>query len=142
LNRDAATRERITSICGRPKCSVADRVSALALLKPSTHRRLRAIGFADGGQSSAKCCDTLRNCNDAQRAPSARLGIADTFRECAQTISGAPAKSAIFSGDFETCGGSKNRRLRRCKISISEVLISVTLSVHGEVAERLKAAVC
>jgi hypothetical protein len=85
-------------------------------------------------------CDAL-TCQ-AQRAPSARPGIADTFRECAQTISAAPAKSAIFSGDFETCGGSKNRRLRQCKISISEVLISVTLSVHGEVAERLKAAVC
>jgi hypothetical protein len=79
---------------------------------------------------------------EAQRAPSARLGIADTFRKCAQTISAAPAKSAIFSGDFETCGGSKNRRLRQCKISISEVLISVTLSGRGEVAERLKAAVC
>ena len=29
-----------------------------------------------------------------------------------------------------------------CKISIREVLISVRLSVRGEVAERLKAAVC
>jgi hypothetical protein len=48
----------------------------------------------------------------------------------------------MFSGDFETCNGSKNRRLRQCKISISEVLISVTLSWRGEVAERLKAAVC
>jgi hypothetical protein len=36
----------------------------------------------------------------------------------------------------------KNRRLRQCKMSISEVLISATLSVCGEVAERLKAAVC
>jgi hypothetical protein len=31
---------------------------------------------------------------------------------------------------------------RQCKISICEVLISVTLSSRGEVAERLKAAVC
>ena len=31
---------------------------------------------------------------------------------------------------------------RQCKISIREVLISVRLSVRGEVAERLKAAVC
>jgi hypothetical protein len=36
----------------------------------------------------------------------------------------------------------QNRRLRQCKISISEMLISVTLSERGEVAERLKAAVC
>jgi hypothetical protein len=48
----------------------------------------------------------------------------------------------MFSGDFETCDGSKNRRLRQCKISTREVLISRTLSVHGEVAERPKAAVC
>jgi hypothetical protein len=48
----------------------------------------------------------------------------------------------MFARDFETCDGSKNRRLRQCKISIAEVLISVTLSLRGEVAERLKAAVC
>jgi hypothetical protein len=48
----------------------------------------------------------------------------------------------MFSGDFETCDGSKNRRLAQCKITIREVLISRTLSACGEVAERLKAAVC
>jgi hypothetical protein len=48
----------------------------------------------------------------------------------------------MFSGDFETRDGSKNRRLHQWKISIGEVLISVTLSWRGEVAERLKAAVC
>jgi hypothetical protein len=48
----------------------------------------------------------------------------------------------MFSGDFETCDGSKNRRLRECKILIGEVLISVTLSLRGEVAERPNAAVC
>jgi hypothetical protein len=48
----------------------------------------------------------------------------------------------MFSEDFETCDGSKNRRVRECKISIREVLISVKLNVRGEVAERPKAAVC
>jgi hypothetical protein len=48
----------------------------------------------------------------------------------------------MFAGVFETCDGSKNRRLRQCKISISEVLMSATLSGRGEVAERLKAVVC
>ena len=43
---------------------------------------------------------------------------------------------------FEEGGGLKNRRLADCKISIGQVLISRTLSVCGEVAERLKAAVC
>jgi hypothetical protein len=71
----------------------------------------------------------------AQRAPSARAGIPGYLHECAQTFSDARAKSAMFSGDFETCDGSKNRRLRQCKISIREVLISVRLNVRGEVAE-------
>jgi hypothetical protein len=48
----------------------------------------------------------------------------------------------VFSGDSETGDGSKNRRLRQCKILIDEVLISVTLSLRGEVAERPNAAVC
>jgi len=44
--------------------------------------------------------------------------------------------------EFDEGDGLKNRRLGQCKILIGEVLISVTLSVCGEVAERLKAAVC
>ena len=38
--------------------------------------------------------------------------------------------------------GVKNRRLHSRKSPITQVLISRTLSVCGEVAERLKAAVC
>jgi hypothetical protein len=52
------------------------------------------------------------------------------------------AKNARFSAESVEGGGLKNRRLRQCKISIREVLISVTLSVRGEVAEWPKAAVC
>jgi hypothetical protein len=83
-----------------------------------------------------------KNADLAQHAPSARAGIPDYFHECAQTFSAARAESAMFAGDFETCDGSKNRRLRQCKISIREVLISVRLNVRGEVVGRLKAAVC
>jgi Transposase IS116/IS110/IS902 family len=54
----------------------------------------------------------------------------------------AIAKWAHFPNETNEGDGSKNRRLRQCKMSMSEVLISVTLSVRGEVAERLKAAVC
>jgi hypothetical protein len=97
-------------------------------------------------ESISKCAPSTgglhQERNPAQRAPSARAGIPDRFRECAQTFSAARAESPMFSGDFETCDGSKNRRLRQCKILIGEVLISVTLSLRGEVAERLKAAVC
>jgi hypothetical protein len=64
------------------------------------------------------------------------------FRECAQSGWVLIVKSGVFPVEFDEGGGLKNRRLRLCKISISEVLISVTLSVRGEVAERLKAAVC
>ena len=78
----------------------------------------------------------------AQRAPSARAGIPDLFHECAQTFSAARAESAMFVGDFKTYDGSKTRRLRQCKMSIREVLISVTLNARGEVAEWPKAAVC
>jgi hypothetical protein len=51
-------------------------------------------------------------------------------------------KSGGLSVEFDKDDGSKNRRLGACKMSIGEVLISRTLSVCGEVAERLKAAVC
>jgi hypothetical protein len=49
---------------------------------------------------------------------------------------------ASFSPEFGQGGGLKNRRLGERKSWIMQVLISRTLSVCGEVAERLKAAVC
>jgi hypothetical protein len=61
--------------------------------------------------------------------------------ECAQSSGTVIAKSARFPGGFVEGDGLKNRRLRQCNISIPEVLISITLSVRVEVAERLKAAV-
>ena len=64
------------------------------------------------------------------------------FRECAQSPWVLIVKSGDFPVEFDEGDGLENRRLRQCKISISEVLISVTLSLRGEVAERLKAAVC
>jgi hypothetical protein len=80
--------------------------------------------------------------NDAQRAPAARPGFVDISRECAQTSWTLVAKRARFSARSVEGDGSKNRRLRQCKILSGEVLISVTLSLRGEVAERPKAAVC
>jgi hypothetical protein len=64
------------------------------------------------------------------------------FRECAQGAWVLIVKTGDLAVEFDQGGGSKNRcRLRR-KSSIRQVLISRTLSVCGEVAERLKAAVC
>jgi hypothetical protein len=64
------------------------------------------------------------------------------FRECAQSRWVLIVKSADFPVEFDEGAGLKNRRLGECKMSISEVLISATLSVRGEVAEWPKAAVC
>jgi hypothetical protein len=61
---------------------------------------------------------------------------------CAQSSWAVKCEMARFSGGFFEGGGLKNRRLAECKISIGQVLISRTLTVCGEVAERLKAAVC
>jgi hypothetical protein len=88
------------------------------------------------------CPDTLENRDHPQRAPSSAPGFVDISCECAQTSWALIAKTTGFSAESVEGGGLKNRRLRQCKISISEVLISVKLSVSGEVAERPNAAVC
>jgi hypothetical protein len=64
------------------------------------------------------------------------------FRECAQKSAGLIVKSGDFPAEFDESGGSKNRCTFERKSWIPQVLISRTLSVCGEVAERLKAAVC
>jgi hypothetical protein len=51
-------------------------------------------------------------------------------------------KIASFPPEFGKHGGLKNRRLPERNSSITQVPIPRTLSVCGEVAERLKAAVC
>jgi hypothetical protein len=52
------------------------------------------------------------------------------------------AKSGDFPAEFDEGDGLKNRCTFERKTRIRQVLISRTLTVHGEVAERLKAAVC
>jgi hypothetical protein len=51
-------------------------------------------------------------------------------------------KSGDFRAEFVEGDGLKYRRLAECKILIGQVLISRTPTDCGEVAERLKAAVC
>jgi hypothetical protein len=63
--------------------------------------------------------------------------FASVPRICGSVI----AKSGDFSREFDEGGGLKDRHMRKRKSWISQVLISLTLSVCGEVAERLKAAV-
>ncbi len=85
---------------------------------------------------------TLRDRETHNARHQRALVLSISLCECAQNSWAVMAKSACLSARFRKGGGLKNRRLGECKMSISEVLISVTLSVRGEVAERLKAAVC
>jgi hypothetical protein len=64
------------------------------------------------------------------------------FCECAQSPWVLIVKSGGLSVEFDEGDGLKNRCRFERKSWISQVLISRTLSVCGEVAERLKAAVC
>jgi hypothetical protein len=96
----------------------------------------------DAGAVEIVAASTVGSRNEAQRAPARRQGFVDVFRECAQTSFARIAKTPGFSAESFEGDGLKNRRLAPCKISIREVLISVRLNLRGEVAERLKAAVC
>jgi hypothetical protein len=65
--------------------------------------------------------------------------ILDTYlRVCPKSLQ----KIASFPPEFGKHGGLKSRRLRERNSWIRQVLTSRTLTVCGEVAERLKAAVC
>ncbi len=85
---------------------------------------------------------TLENRHDAQRAPPLRLGFSIAFRDCAQVQGSLSVQSGDFPVEFDEGGGLKNRCRFERKSWIPQVLTSRTLSVCGEVAERLKAAVC
>jgi hypothetical protein len=58
---------------------------------------------------------------------------------CAATV---VVQKARFFSRFDDAAGSKDRRRSESKNWIDQVLLSVIFSVYGEVAERLKAAVC
>jgi hypothetical protein len=62
--------------------------------------------------------------------------------ECAHGLLVCHGEMTEFQAEFDEGDGLKNRCTSRRKSWISQVLISRTLSACGEVAERLKAAVC
>jgi hypothetical protein len=62
--------------------------------------------------------------------------LSTSLCECSQSLWFVIVKLAGFPAGFVEGGGLKNRRLGECKMSIGQVLISRTLSVCGEVAER------
>ena len=59
-----------------------------------------------------------------------------------KTVPLRSAETWRFPKHFDEGGFSKNRRLRNHRIAIAQVPSSRILTVCGEVAERLKAAVC
>ena len=75
------------------------------------------------------------------RAISAPLILSAFSRVCPKSV-GSDHEIRRFSGRIYEGDGLKNRRLGQCKMWIRQVLISRTLTDCGEVAERLKAAVC
>jgi len=81
----------------------------------------------------------------AQRRTRGRRRLLDSRRRPStvpELRSLAIPKLARFPREFDEGGGLKNRHMRERKSWISQVLISRTLSVCGEVAEWPKAAVC
>jgi hypothetical protein len=81
--------------------------------------------------------------SDAQRAPSACPRFSVPFRERAQSWRASIAVDNRFPCSLDEDGSLKNRRLRtEKKIQSGKRLRGVYLQVRGEVAERLKAAVC
>ena len=90
-----------------------------------------------------KCRDTMRSGNDAQRAPSAAPRILNaSSRVCPEFVGLSLRNQTIFRSKIDEGGGLENRRLGNGKMPIRQVPIPRILSVYGEVAERLKAAVC
>jgi hypothetical protein len=89
-------------------------------------------------QSAAPLCEATTHNASQQRAP--RFSM--PFCECAQSSWTLHCEIGDFWLEFGEGGGLKNRRRFDGKSWIRQVLISRTLSVCGEVAERLKAAVC
>ena len=100
-------------------------------MESTGERRARADwARISGGRSSAR-----RGSNN--RLMPTLTGSIDCAQQCARIAGDASISSGSPKGRI-----SQSRRLRQCKILICEVLVSVTLSVRGEVAEWPKAAVC
>ena len=84
---------------------------------------------------------TRRPQRHTTRAISA-TGFSMPFSRVCPKSAGLIVKLGDFRAEFDEGGGLQNRCRCERKSWILQVLISRTLSVCGEVAERLKAAVC
>jgi hypothetical protein len=90
-------------------------------------------------QSAATPRETATTHNARHQA---RPEFSTSLHECAQSSWSVIAKSGDFPVDFDDGGGLKNRRLHAKENAFAQVPVSRTLTRIGEVAERLKAAVC
>jgi hypothetical protein len=99
------------------------------------------FGARDGDHTHSYF-NTLEHRNDAQRAPSACLHLSTLLASEPKVRGSLIVESGDFPVEFAEGDGLKNRCGFERKSWIRQVLISRTLTVCGEVAERLKAAVC
>ena len=71
-----------------------------------------------------------------------RRGSAISARNCAQDYPTPTTRNGRNRWGFGGCAALKSRGLDMRKMPNRQTLLSVTLTIRGEVAERLKAAVC
>jgi hypothetical protein len=93
-------------------------------------------------RSSALVLRHMENRNDAQRAPSARLRILNALLRVCPKSGSLIVKSSDFPVEFDKGDGLKSVVWSNVKSRSVQVLNQLIQSVCGEVAERLKAAVC
>jgi hypothetical protein len=97
---------------------------------------------SNGAPSTLFHAASFQKRNDAQRGPSPYAGFLSASLDCARISHVGHREFADSPREFDEGGGLKDRRLGARKMSSGQVLISRTLTVCGEVAERPKAAVC
>ena len=96
----------------------------------------------DGGAVQIVAASIVASRNEHNARQHGAKVLSTPFASVPKLHSLASRRRLVFRPESFEGDGLKNRRLAPCKIWIREVLISVRLNLRGEVAERLKAAVC
>jgi len=91
--------------------------------------------------SNREPCDTLTS-HLAIPFATASGSLDDSPRVCPELMSLFKPKSADFPAESGDRDGLENRRLAHKNLRLGQVVACRILTVRGEVAERLKAAVC
>jgi hypothetical protein len=122
---------------GHRPCSVARAAPVACVITYTISTLRRRTGFSTLRPRDTPRASTTHNARQ-QCAPDSRCSFASVPRLRALAI----GNRAIFRLDFAKAAVRETVVRERGKSWIGQVLISCTLIVRGEVAERLKAAVC